>query len=120
VYKRQLSAVSEDRLAEIGRELGVEFIDDVGQLAATIVSETIGFEIWDTLLFIVLWLLAGECLVTKWIRSRRSVTPIAESESNDPFPVAPFSTAMGNSDRWENVAVDDSIRASDSAFVGAP
>ncbi|TWU02846.1 VWA domain-containing protein [Stieleria varia] len=115
-----LSAVSEDRLSEVSRELGIEFIDDVCQLAAPVVSETVGAEIWDTLLFTVLWLLAGESLVTKWIRSRRKVAPTKASESNglqvNPFPVAPFATAMKSSGLWEDVSKGESVGAS----VGAP
>ncbi|MEQ9410238.1 MAG: VWA domain-containing protein [Fuerstiella sp.] len=111
-----LSAVSEDRLGELSHEPGIEFIDDVSQLAAPVVSETVGAEIRDTLLFTVLWLLAGECLVTKWIRSRRRVAPIAASESNgprdSPFPVPPFATALKSSGLWEDVSAGDSVGAS--------
>ncbi|MCS7468604.1 BatA domain-containing protein [Stieleria sp. ICT_E10.1] len=115
-----LSVVSKDRLSEISHELGIEFIDDVSQLAAPVASESVGAEIWDTLLFTVLWLLAGECLVTKWIRSRRRVAPIATSASNgpddSPFPVPPFATAMKSSSHWEDIPVDNSV----GAPVGAP
>lgn len=115
-----LSVVSEDRLSEISHELGIEFIDDVSQLAAPVALESVGAEIWDTLLFTVLWLLAGECLVTKWIRSRRRVAPIATSASNgpddSPFPAPPVATAMKSSSHWEEVPVDDSV----GAPVGAP
>lgn len=77
-----LSVASEDRLKEIGDGLGIEFIDDVSQLTAPTAVESAGTEIWDKLLFVVLWLLAAEYLVTMWIRSRRRVTTI-ESPSPD-------------------------------------
>ncbi|XZE56542.1 BatA domain-containing protein [Planctomycetaceae bacterium SH139] len=116
-----LSAVSEDRLSEVSPELGIEFIDDVSQLAAPAASETVGAEIWDTLLFTVLWLLAGECLVTKWIRSRRRVASVVTSESNSlhdtPLSVTPFATAMKSSGLREDVSIGDSVGASS---VGAP
>lgn len=119
-----LSAVSKDRLSDVSREHGIEFIDDVSQLAAPVVSETVGSEIWDKLLFTVLWLLAGECLVTKWIRSRRRVAPVMVSESNvlhdTPFPVRPFATAMKSSSPWEDGFVHDSLNASTNASAGAP
>jgi hypothetical protein len=119
-----LSAVSEDRLSEVSRELGIEFIDDVNQLTAAVVSETVGAEIWDALLFTVLWLLAGESLVTKWIRSRRKVAPTVDAESNgpqvNPFPVRTFATAMKSSGPWEDVSFGDPLNASTNATVGAP
>ena len=115
-----LSAVSEDRLSEISHELGIKFIDDVSQLTAPVASESVGAEIWDILLFTVLWLLAGESLVTRWIRSRRALAPIATSESNNArelqLPVRPFAAAMMNSRRFEDVPAGDSV----SASVGAP
>jgi len=115
-----LSAVSEDRLSEISHEFGIKFIDDVSQLTAPIASESVGAEIWDTLIFTVLWLLAGECLVTKWIRSRRALVPITTSESNSAhelqLPVRPFTAAMMSSRRFEDVPAGDSV----SESVGAP
>lgn len=115
-----LSTVSEDRLSEISRELGIEFIEDVKQLAAPVSNNSVGAEIWDALLFTVLWLLAGECVVTKWIRSRRNVAPIATSVSNgrhDLRPsVSPFATALDSSGLSEDVSVVDSVDTS----VGAP
>ncbi|MEZ6040036.1 MAG: hypothetical protein R3C20_05995 [Planctomycetaceae bacterium] len=80
-----LSVASADRLQEISRGLGIELIDDVSQLTAPLATESVGTEIWDSLLFTVLWLLAAECLVTKWIRSRRRVAPIDASVSSGPF-----------------------------------
>lgn len=80
-----LSVASADRLEEISQGLGIQFIDDVSQLTAPLATESVGAEIWDSLLFTVLWLLAGECLVTKWIRSRRRVAPIESSVSSGPF-----------------------------------
>jgi hypothetical protein len=119
-----LSAVSENRMSEVSRELGIEFIDDVSELAAPVVAETVGSEIWDMLLFAVLWLLAGESLVTKWIRSRRKVAPTVDAESNgpqvNPFPVRTFATAMKSSGPWEDVSFGDPLNASTNATVGAP
>ncbi|MEZ6094451.1 MAG: VWA domain-containing protein [Pirellulaceae bacterium] len=107
-----LSPVSEERLNEIGRELNVQLINDVSQLAAPAASESVGAEIWDLLLYVVLWLLAGECLVTKWIRSRRMVTEIATSLHNESHDlrsfVSPMKSAKRSSPIWKRVQRDES------------
>ncbi|MCA8994394.1 MAG: VWA domain-containing protein [Planctomycetaceae bacterium] len=107
-----LSITSAERLQEIGRGLGIELIDDVSQLTAPVATESIGTEIWDTLLFAVLWLLAAECLVTKWIRSRRRVTPVESSASNgsaEHKSAAPQLTSfMESPDCRENAPIEDS------------
>ncbi len=119
-----LSTVSEDRLSEISDELGIEFIDDVSQLAAPVATDSVGAEIWDALLFTVMWLLAGECVLTKWIRSRRKVAPIARSVSSGPHDlrshVPPFATTIENFGLWEDVPLVDSAVDSVDASVGAP
>ncbi|MEZ6057879.1 MAG: VWA domain-containing protein [Planctomycetaceae bacterium] len=115
-----LSVASADRLEEISHGLGIEFIDDVSQLNASVATASVGTEIWDTLLFTVLWLLAGECLLTKWIRSRRAEPLIESSASNDSLGrfalVPPSATAMESSDHWQDAPVDKSA----ALFQGAP
>lgn len=115
-----LSIASADRLHEISRGLGIELIDDVSQLTAPVATESVGTEISDTLLFAVLWLLAAECLVTNWIRSRRRVTPVESSASNgsaEHKSAAPqFTSFIESPDRRENAPVD----ASAEKFEVAP
>ncbi len=108
-----LSVASADRLQEISRGLGIELIDDVSQLTAPLATESVGEEIWDSLLFAVLWLLAAECLLTKWIRSRRRVVPIESSVLNGPLErlalVPPSAGTMRNSGLWQDAPVDESV-----------
>ncbi|MEZ5944975.1 MAG: BatA domain-containing protein [Planctomycetaceae bacterium] len=107
-----LSVVSADRLREISRGLGLELVNDVSQLTKPVAIESVGAEVWNTLLFTVLWLLAGECLVTKWIRNRRGVAPSESAVSNVPLEVKPpvpqFSTTGKSSGLWEDAPIDES------------
>lgn len=119
----ELSIVSEDRLNEISQELGIEFINDASQLTTPIASEAAGTEIWDTLLFAVLWLLGAECLVTTWIRHRRGMAPIANSVSNGlqdrNSPVPLLAIEIEVSDRWEDSPLGDPKEDSVSVSGGA-
>lgn len=113
-----LSAASEDRLKEISRGLGIALIDDVNQLTSPVAVESAVTEIWNTLLFIVLWLLAAECLVTRWIRSRRGITPIEASTSRSAdvhLAASPLVTATESPGRWSNPLADDSLSVSGGA-----
>lgn len=113
-----LSVASEDRLKEITHGLGIELIDDVNQWASPVAGESPATEIWQPLLFIVLWLLAAECLVTKWIRIRRgmaSTETSLPSNSSTLSSAAPLVNVADRQDRWSNALADDSLVVSGGA-----
>ncbi len=67
------AVASEAKLAELAAEPAFQWFEDIDELTAPGITTDGGREIWKIPAFAVLWLLAAESLVIRWIRKRRMV-----------------------------------------------
>ncbi|MCA9065747.1 MAG: hypothetical protein KDA96_21910, partial [Planctomycetaceae bacterium] len=85
-----LRVISGERLQELVTSIGFQRLRSIDELNPPAVGAAVGREIWDFLIFMVLWLLATECLICRWIRIRRSARqlemPQATSLFQTPLP----------------------------------
>lgn len=104
----ELTIASDERLRELSAELDMELIDDVQQLTSFDVDASNGQEVWDVLVFLSLWLLAAESLVSMWVRKRRAVSESFEPKprTDRPGTLPPVLTA-GRPSLWLDECVDE-------------
>lgn len=69
------SIASEAKRNELAAAFGFQWFQEIDELTSPGITTDGGREIWKLLAFIVLWLLAAESLLIRWIRSRRRVEP---------------------------------------------
>ncbi|MBL8812574.1 MAG: VWA domain-containing protein [Planctomycetaceae bacterium] len=70
-----LSIASEAKRNELAASPGFQWFQEIDELTSPGITTDGGREIWKLLAFMVLWLLAAESLLIRWIRSRRRVQP---------------------------------------------
>jgi hypothetical protein len=68
-----LAVASEEKLKELAAEPTFQWFQNVDELITPEIITDVGREIWKTLAFAVLWLLAAESLLIRWIQKRRRV-----------------------------------------------
>ncbi|MFN9720617.1 MAG: VWA domain-containing protein [Planctomycetota bacterium] len=69
---------SEERLTELAAKPAFQWFRNIDELTTPGITTDGGREIWKTLAFAVLWLLAAESLLIRWIRKRRWVPQVPQ------------------------------------------
>ncbi len=80
-----LAIASEEKLKELAAKPAFQWFQDVDELTSPGITTDGGREIWKTLAFAVLWLLAAESLLIRWIRKRRMVPSALHASSPTGF-----------------------------------
>jgi len=82
-----LAVASEEKLKELAAAPTFQWFQDVDELTTPEIITDVGREIWKFLAFAVLWLLAAESLLIKWIGKRRripSASPLGREVTEQP------------------------------------
>ncbi|MFO0976981.1 MAG: VWA domain-containing protein [Planctomycetaceae bacterium] len=87
-----LAIASEAKLNELAAVPGFQWFQEIDELTSPGITTDGGREIWKFLAFAVLWLLAAESLLIRWIRNRRSVT--SSPQPNSPTGFTPVEVGL--------------------------
>jgi len=86
------ATASEEKLKELAAKPAFQWFQDIDELTAPGITTDGGREIWKTLAFAVLWLLAAESLLIRWIRKRRMVP--SSLQPNSPTGFTPVEVGL--------------------------
>jgi hypothetical protein len=88
----EFATASEEKLKRLAAQPAFQWFQNIDELTSPGITTDGGREIWKTLAFAVLWLLAAESLLIRWIGKRRAVPSAlqpGEEVTPRPRPLAP-------------------------------
>lgn len=88
------AVASVEKLKELATEPTFQWFQNIDELTTPEVITDEGREIWKALTFAVLWLLAAESLLIRWIRKRRMVPQPTQAVSGIASAPAPFASPL--------------------------